>query len=110
MNHNLFISIDGHGFAAVAFTRETLYTDMSEYTPRLVYCLQAPVVPERLAGTLPGTILAVDDVLEVIRHHLNDVSLRHHELTIGDIEVTWCVYDYQTLYNDLMSNAHNHIA
>lgn len=103
MKHDIFVTIDGHGFAAVAFTRESLYTNKDEYTPRVVYCLQAPVTPERLSGSIGGTGLNVDDVLEVVRHHINDISGRHHECTIGDVEISWCVYDYQTLHNDLLS-------
>lgn len=104
MKHNIMITVDGISFEATAHTGPS---HGAQYTPRMVTHVTVDNVPLQVRAIIDerSALLDVDDILEVVRHYLNDPMNTTHEFDSRDVEISWLVFDYQAIRDDIMAHS-----
>lgn len=101
MIHNLLVTVEGHTFPAICTTMRN-----RDYV-REVSSVAAPNVSMHVMGTLDEASIDVHDILEVIRHYLNDTATRVTAANCGTILFSWSVQDHDALRADLTGRSYH---
>lgn len=101
MIHNLYITVEGHTFPAICTTARN-----RDYV-REVTSVAAPWIPPEVIRTLDESAVSVHDVLEVVRHYLNDTATLECSASCGSIRFEWEVMDRDALRSDLTGRSYH---
>lgn len=94
MNHNILITVDGYSWTAIATTHYNR-------TTREVTAVSCVDVPLQVMASLDEHLINVHDVLELVRHYLNDTGTVIRSATCGPISIQWQPLDPVALREDL---------
>lgn len=100
MNHQIMITVDGYSWVATA----TTHHNGKQREVTAVSCVD---VPTRVLGALDEHVISVHDVLELVRHYLNDTGSLIREATCGAIEITWYPLNAVALRDDLTGKTYS---
>lgn len=101
MIHNLLVTVEGHTFPAICTVARN-----RDYV-REVTSVAAPNVSMHVMGLLDDTAVSLHDILEVIRHYLNDTATRVTAANCGAVLFNWDVMDHDALRADLTGRSYH---